>query len=139
MCKLLQEAKRCLKCQKFSTSHFVAQCPQTTDMCGTCGSKTHCTQAFPVDDLAQYHCPTATNPAMCHGTKTAQHLKHTTIDFNRKTRKITCIFTHLAGILNPRKPRQQQMRIIKAWRSPLHHHASDQPTPLHPNPTLAII
>ena len=55
-CKLLQEAKCCLKCQKFSTSHFVAQCPQTTDMCGTCRSETQCTQACLVDDPAQYCC-----------------------------------------------------------------------------------
>ena len=55
-CKLLQEAKRCLKCQKFSTSHLAAQCPQTTDTCGTCGSKNHHTQACKVSGPAQYHC-----------------------------------------------------------------------------------
>ena len=37
-------------------SHFTAQCPQTTDTCGTCGSGTHHTQACPVDDPAQYRC-----------------------------------------------------------------------------------
>ena len=51
--------------------------------------------------------PIAINLAMRHGTETAQHLKHTTIDFNRKTRKLTCVFTHLVEILNPGKPPQQ--------------------------------
>ena len=82
--------------------------------------------------------PIATNLAMRHGTEIAQHLKHTAIDFNRKTRKLTYIFTHLVEILNPGKPCQQQMRIVKAQRSPLHHHASNQPTPVGDSPYILI-
>ena len=55
--KLLQEAKQCLKCQRFGTSHLAAQCTQPTDTCRTCGSKSHHSQACQIVDPAQFHCP----------------------------------------------------------------------------------
>ena len=72
--KLLQEPRRCLKCQKIGAMHIAAECEQDHNTCGNCG-RNHCTAECEIRDPAQYkranckemghtawdrHCPTFT-------------------------------------------------------------------------------
>ena len=53
--KLLQEPRRCLKCQKIGTTHITAECKQDHNTCGNCGGN-HRTAECEIRDPAQYKC-----------------------------------------------------------------------------------
>ena len=53
--KLLQEPRRCLKCQKMGTSHIATECKQDKETCGSCGNDHH-TAECTITDPFQYSC-----------------------------------------------------------------------------------
>lgn len=55
--KLMQDPKRCLKCQAIGKNHMAANCPNPTDICGTCGDN-HRTVSCNVriGELGKYRC-----------------------------------------------------------------------------------
>lgn len=53
--KLIQEPRRCLKCQKLGAGHLAANCPQKTETCGTC-AQDHRTEACQVSEQSRYRC-----------------------------------------------------------------------------------
>lgn len=53
--KLLQEPKRCLKCQTMDTNHIAAECKSTHDICARCGDQ-HKTAVCEVRDQAAFRC-----------------------------------------------------------------------------------
>jgi hypothetical protein len=53
--KLLQEPKRCLKCQTMDTNHIAAECKSIHDVCARCGAQ-HKTSVCEVQDQAAFRC-----------------------------------------------------------------------------------
>lgn len=53
--KLLQEPRRCLKCQQIGATHIAAECKQTHNTCGNCGED-HCTTECSITDPSDYAC-----------------------------------------------------------------------------------
>lgn len=53
--KLLQEPKRCLKCQTMDTNHIAAECKSIHDVCARCGNQ-HKTVTCEVHDQAEFRC-----------------------------------------------------------------------------------
>ncbi|TDL13811.1 hypothetical protein BD410DRAFT_704868, partial [Rickenella mellea] len=54
-CKLLQEPKRCLKCQRVGSDHLANDCKLEHDICGNCGEK-HRTNTCTTLDPNHYYC-----------------------------------------------------------------------------------
>lgn len=54
--KLLQEACRCLKCQKIGVPHMARDCPEQTSTCGTCGSQQHEMHECSITDPSSWFC-----------------------------------------------------------------------------------
>jgi hypothetical protein len=68
VCKLLQEPKRCVKCQSLDGKHVVAECSYTHDVCGRCASLMHHMADCPVTDPQQFACYNCKgNAAKGHG------------------------------------------------------------------------
>ncbi|TDL20954.1 hypothetical protein BD410DRAFT_702829, partial [Rickenella mellea] len=53
--KLLQEPKRCLKCQRVGSDHLASDCKLEHDICGNCGDK-HRTSTCQISDTNHYYC-----------------------------------------------------------------------------------
>ncbi|TDL19050.1 hypothetical protein BD410DRAFT_697962, partial [Rickenella mellea] len=53
--KLLQEPKRCLKCQRVGSDHLANECKSEHDICGNCGDK-HRTSSCEINDPSLYYC-----------------------------------------------------------------------------------
>ena len=59
--KLLQEPRRCAKCQIFTNGHFAADCKQTHDTCAKC-SKEHCTEHCNITNPIFFFCSNCQAP-----------------------------------------------------------------------------
>lgn len=53
--KLIQEPRRCMKCQGIGGGHLAAECPQVADTCGTCAGA-HRTETCQISDSRGYRC-----------------------------------------------------------------------------------
>ncbi|KAF8579197.1 hypothetical protein K439DRAFT_1255589, partial [Ramaria rubella] len=53
--KLLQEPRRCLKCQGIGSDHIAAECKSIHDTCGTCGGM-HRASECSIRDQASFQC-----------------------------------------------------------------------------------
>jgi hypothetical protein len=53
--KLLQEPKRCMKCQTMDTNHIAAECKSIHDVCARCGGL-HKTMACEAQDQSKFRC-----------------------------------------------------------------------------------